>query len=398
MKLLLKNISISILAIAMALATGCDPEDEPNNGGSNNSGGLETTQYTISVTASPTEGGTVSGHGSYEKGQSCTVTATPAPNHTFTCWNENDSLVSTEASYTFEVSCDRSLTAVFTSDGGGSDPLLYNIRISANPIEGGMVSGGGSYEEGQPCTVKASTNTLYTFTNWTENGHIVSDSATYTFTVTCNRNLVANFALLNAGSYVDLGLPSGTLWAACNIGATTPMDYGDFFAWGETEPSSHYGCDNYRYCNGCEYNDNLNLITLTKYCNHADFGYEGFTDHLAMLLPEDDAATIHWGAPWHMPSKEDWEELLDNTTGTMTTLDEVNGLLLTAPNGATLFFPAAGFSTEDRVWYPGYYGSYWTSVLNKEEPDGAWGFVFTSEDGLMGTSFRFCGRSIRAVR
>ena len=396
MKIHKKHLITILLTIAAICMTGCDPDDEDDNG-NNHGGGTTPLQYSISLSASPTEGGTVSGGGSYEKGQPCMITATPATNYTFTRWTENDSLVSTEASYTFEVSCDRSLTAVFTSNGGGSEPIRYYVRVSADPMEGGMVLGGGSYEEGQSCTVKASPNALYTFSNWTENGHIVSDSATYTFTVTCNRNLVANFALFNASAYVDLGLPSGTLWAACNIGADTPLDYGGFFAWGETEPSSYYGCDHYRYCNGCEYNDNLNLITLTKYCNHADFGFEGFVDNLAMLLPEDDAATANWGDRWHMPSKEDWEELLDNTTGTMTTLHEVNGLLLTASNGATLFLPAAGFSTEDLVWYPGFYGSYWTSVLDKEGPDCARGFVFTSEGGLMGTSYRFCGRSVRAV-
>ena len=94
--------------------------------------------------------------------------------------------------------------------------------------------------------------------------------------------------------YVDLGLPSGTLWATCNVGADTPESYGDYFAWGETEPKTTYDWSTYKYCVG-EYD------RLTKYCSDTTYGYNGFTDDLYVLQPSDDAATVNWGEGWRTP-------------------------------------------------------------------------------------------------
>lgn len=118
--------------------------------------------------------------------------------------------------------------------------------------------------------------------------------------------------------YVDLGLPSGTLWATCNVGANAPEEYGDYFAWGEIQPKDYYDESTYQYCIG-SYN------TLTKYCNNSSYGYNGFTDNLTTLQPEDDAATANWGAGWRMPTKGEWEELYNNTTCTWTTQNNVSG-------------------------------------------------------------------------
>ena len=142
--------------------------------------------YTISVSANPTNGGTVTGGGTYQQGQSCTVSATANSGFTFTNWTENGNVVSTNANYTFTVTGNRTLVANFTVQN-------YTISVSANPTNGGTVSGGGTYQQGQSCTVHATANTGYTFTNWTENGNVVSTNANYTFTVTGNRTLVANF-------------------------------------------------------------------------------------------------------------------------------------------------------------------------------------------------------------
>jgi len=146
--------------------------------------------YTVSVSANPTNGGTVSGGGTYQQGQSCTVTATPATGFTFLRWTENGSQVSTNASYTFTVTGNRTLVAQFQAL-----PQNYTITLSANPLLGGTVSGGGTYQQGQSCTVHATANTGYTFTNWTENGNVVSTNANYSFTVNSNRTLVANFQM-----------------------------------------------------------------------------------------------------------------------------------------------------------------------------------------------------------
>lgn len=141
--------------------------------------------------------------------------------------------------------------------------------------------------------------------------------------------------------YVDLGLPSGTLWATYNVGANAPEDYGDYFAWGEIVPKDCCGMNNYQHW----INDNR----LTKYNNNSNYGYNGFTDTLTTLLPEDDAATTNWGAGWRTPTMGEWQELLDNTTTTWTTSNGVYGRLFTATNGETLFMPAAGFHVDELV-------------------------------------------------
>ena len=160
-------------------------------------------------------------------------------------------------------------------------------------------------------------------------------------------------------AYVDLGLPSGLLWATCNIGANAPEEYGDHFAWGETQPKDTYNWSTYQYCMGSE-------NTLTKYCQNSNYGYNGFTDDLTTLLPEDDAATANWGEGWRIPTEEEFLELRSNTTHTWTTQNGVNGHLFTASNGNTLFLPAAGGSTVNGFGAAGYFGYYLSSSLSTD--------------------------------
>lgn len=146
--------------------------------------------YTISATANPANGGSVAGGGSYNYGQSCTLTATPASGYTFVNWTKNGTQVSSNANYTFTVTGSGAYVAHFEVQA----PNTYTISVSSDPSNGGSVSGGGTYEQGQSCTVSATANAGYTFTNWTENGSVVSSNANYTFTVSSNRTLVAHFA------------------------------------------------------------------------------------------------------------------------------------------------------------------------------------------------------------
>ena len=209
------------------------------------------------------------------------------------------------------------------------------------------------------------------------------------YAVTLNGTIYGDelsFTTLNH-EYVDLGLPSGTLWATCNVGAEYPEAYGDYFAWGETVPKSVYDWSTYQYCNG-------GISALTKYCNDASNGYNGFVDNLTILLPEDDAATANWGPGWRMPTKAEWEELYNNTTCTWTTQNNVSGRLFTANNGNSLFLPAAGNS----LFYPGSDGLYWSSSLFAEEPNGAWSFCFSSDDYDTRGVIRIWGLYVRAVR
>ena len=192
--------------------------------------------------------------------------------------------------------------------------------------------------------------------------------------------------------YIDLGLPSGLLWATCNVGADSPEDYGDYFAWGEIQPKDVYNWNTYQYCMG-----STNM--LTKYCNNSSYGLNGFTDNLTTLLPEDDAATANWGADWRMPTKEEWQELYNNTTCTWTTQNGVNGRLYTSNNGNSLFLPAAGCHLNSSHEDAGNHGFFWSSSLYMDYPTSAWYFSFDwgSYYG-MGYYLRYYGRSVRAVR
>ena len=192
-------------------------------------------------------------------------------------------------------------------------------------------------------------------------------------------------------TYVDLGLPSGTLWATCNVGADTPEDYGDYFAWGEIQPKDTYNWSTYQYCMG-SYN------TLTKYCYSSSYGYNGFTDNLTTLLPEDDAATANWGSGWRMPTKEEFQELSNNTTVTWTQQNGINGRLFTASNGNSLFLPAAGCRWDDELGYVGHDGNYWSSSLNSDNPRYAWYLFFDSGYGSATNPYRIFGFSVRPVR
>ena len=200
-----------------------------------------------------------------------------------------------------------------------------------------------------------------------------------------------------AHEYVDLGLPSGLLWATCNVGADSPEDYGDYFAWGETQPKDTYDWSTYQYCTGGNYYHPFYNM-FTKYCTDANYGYNGFTDNLTTLLPEDDAAMANWGGEWRMPTEGEWWELYNNTIVIWTTQNGVNGRLFTATNGKSLFLPAAGYYNGSSLLSAGNYGNYWSSSLDTSFPYGAWDVYFFSDSYYMRDGSRNCGRSVRAVR
>ena len=166
--------------------------------------------YNITVSANPTTGGSVSGGGTnIAHGTSVTVNANPNACYNFVNWTENGTQVSTNASYNFTATTNRTLVANFTLK-------TYNIAATANPTIGGSVSGGGTVNCGSTVTLTATPNIGYDFVNWTENGTQVSTNATYTFTASTNRTLVANFTLKTYNIIATAGAngtinPSGTI-------------------------------------------------------------------------------------------------------------------------------------------------------------------------------------------
>ncbi len=204
---------------------------------------------------------------------------------------------------------------------------------------------------------------------------------------------IYNILLGNVHEYVDLGLPSGTLWATTNIGADNPEDYGDYFAWGETTPKDVYNWSTYKWCNGSN-------NTLTKYCFDSSYGYNGFVDNKTELDPEDDAATANWGPEWCMPTKEQQDEVQDYCTSEWTTRNGVNGRLFTSTiNGASLFLPAAGYrGYYGELYFAGSDGYSWSRTLGASRPYYAYFLSFGS--GYMCWNYlnRLIGQSVRAVR
>jgi uncharacterized repeat protein (TIGR02543 family) len=158
--------------------------------------------YTVTATASPTAGGTVTGSGTYPVGQSATVTATANSGYLFFGWYKDSTKVSTNKSYTFTVTENVTLTAKFS-------PLSmnYTVTATANPSEGGTVSGGGSYSAGKTATVTATPKSGWHFIGWFEDNVKVSDNASYSFTVTENATLTAKFVKDNPTQNAKLNMP-----------------------------------------------------------------------------------------------------------------------------------------------------------------------------------------------
>ena len=193
----------------------------------------------------------------------------------------------------------------------------------------------------------------------------------------------------NGHEYVDLGLPSGLKWATCNVGAAQPEEYGDFFAWGETQPKDYYDWSTYKWCNSSD-------TTLTKYCiNNSSWGT---VDIKTTLDAEDDAASVCWGGAWRMPDQEEQNELRNNCTWTWITQNGVNGFKVTGFNGNSIFLPAAGLRYGSSLDYVGNYGGFWSSSLYTDGRD-ACGLYFI--DGFVLSyaldARRCAGISVRPV-
>ena len=192
--------------------------------------------------------------------------------------------------------------------------------------------------------------------------------------------------LENGHDYVDLGL--SVKWATCNVGASKPEDYGDYFAWGETTAKTTYSWSTYKYCNG-SYN------TLTKYNNSSSYGS---VDNKTVLDKEDDAAAVNWGGAWRMPTKAEQDELREQCTWTWTTQNGVNGYKVTSKsNGNSIFLPAAGDRSNSDLDYAGSYGYYWSSSLYTGHPDYAYDLRFYSDNVDWSDSSRYYGQSVRPV-
>ena len=187
--------------------------------------------------------------------------------------------------------------------------------------------------------------------------------------------------------FVDLGL--SVKWATCNVGAEKPEDFGDYFAWGETEPKERYTWETYKYCKGTKY-------SLTKYCKKSKYGDNSFTDNKGVLDLVDDAAYVNWGGPWRMPTKAEQDELREKCKWEWSNLNGVKGYKVIGPNGNSIFLPAVGVMTEQGVCLSDS-GNIWSSEVLGYSPYNVYDIGFYSDDVLKNVSHRNCGQSVRPV-
>lgn len=192
--------------------------------------------------------------------------------------------------------------------------------------------------------------------------------------------------------YVDLGLSVN--WATCNIGASSAIEYGDYYAWGETEPKTEYYWQNYKWCNGSPRG-------LTKYCTQNNYGKNYFCDEKNTLDLEDDVAHVKWGGSWRMPTQIELKELRDNCTWSWRTLNGVYGCLITSnKTGFTdrsIFLPAAGCRHDYRLEGVGSYIYYWSSSLDDWNYEPSYASCMYFSYNKIGGYERFIGLSVRPV-
>lgn len=218
-------------------------------------------------------------------------------------------------------------------------------------------------------------DTIYNFVNWNVlDDNIVEVPSKYEF--------------------VDLGLPSGTLWASCNVGAEKPEDFGLYFAWGETEgyegitDEKQFSWSDYKLCGGSS-------STLTKYNNNSSYGT---VDNLTTLEQVDDAAYTS-DKTCRMPTKSDFEELTANTTSVWETLNGVNGRRFTSKtSGNSIFVPAASYCSNGSVNSVGSGGYLWSSSLSERDSRRAWYLDFNSDGASVRNIGRYYGFTVRAIK
>ena len=168
---------------------------------------ISVSQFTVNLSSNPLIGGTTTGAGSFNSGASVSVTATPGVGYTFTNWTEGTNIVSSSSNYTFTIIANRTLVANFTA----IPPSQFAVNLSSNPPTGGTTTGGGSFNSGASVSVTATPNVGYTFANWTEGLIVVSSGSNYTFTISGNRTLVANFTAIVSTYTLNVTAVNGTV-------------------------------------------------------------------------------------------------------------------------------------------------------------------------------------------
>ena len=320
------------------------------------------------------------------------IDVVPGEDCNFIGWfnGESETPVSTKNRHEIIVNEDVSLTAKF-------EKKTVEVRVWVKDDFGGKAIISNNNEDwirikiGETVTLRAVPDDGFVFGCWTtSSGKFISNEATYTFVVEKNTHILAKYfkkTFKDGYEYVDLGLSSGLKWAAYNVGATKPEEYGGYYACGETEEKSNYDWITYKWCNGSG-------DTMGKYCTNSSYGT---VDNKTTLDPEDDVAHVKWGGDWRMPTRAEQDELRNECTWEWITQNGVNGYRVTGPNGNSIFLPAAGFRAGTDIYYRGDYGYYWSSSLNSYYSNNACYLYFYGNNFIWGYDYRCDGRSVRPV-
>ena len=262
-----------------------------------------------------------------------------------------------------------------TEENGGNqnenpDPVTYTLTVLSNDEEMGTVTGGGTYAIGAEATLTATPNVGYCFVRWNDDN---TDNPRK-LSVMSNLEITAIFDYAVSGvennlEYVDLGLPSGLKWATCNVGASAPEEYGNYYSWGETETKTDYQESTYTY-----------------------------TESPSVLPLDKDAAAVNMGGAWRMPTDAEWLELKDNCTWTWEMSNDKGGYRITSKtNGYSIYLPAAGGYFNTLLYGTGTYGAYCSSSLNTDNPSTAYGIFFDSANINIIPGARNFGVAVRGV-
>ena len=296
---------------------------------------------------------------------------------------------------TFNIDAPKPITGslYISSTPSGADILIDGERIGqVTPyLFNNILTGNHVVALSLTDYVQVSQNITITQGN-TENIKFSLEKQTYNTTVSAQTALLDNNTngSENGHEYVDLGL--SVKWATCNVGATKPEDYGDYFAWGETTTKSSYTWSDLTYCLDSRGEK------FSKYVSKSSYGT---VDNKTTLELNDDAARVNWGGKWRMPTATEFDELLNNCTWTWTTLNGVKGYKVTGKNKGytdkSIFLPAAGCRAYGNLNSAGSSGSYWSSSLITSYSDNAYGLLFSSDYYRRYTYYRFYGHSVRPV-
>ena len=261
------------------------------------------------------------------------------------------------------------LGAKITIDGkecGETPNIIDNLLIGTHKV---TVSKPGYADSAVDIVIKEGETTEQTVTLQRlpqNSGNIVGNNSGNV------QNHASETGTINGHEYVDLGLPSGVKWATCNVGASKPEEYGNYYAWGETSTKSSY--------------TENNSVTYGK--NFSDIGGN----------PAYDVARKQWGSPWRLPTKAEFNELLNNCTWTWTEQNGIKGCKVTSKkNGNSIFLPAAGWRDGTSLYYKGIHGCYWSSTPRESSSSSAYYLDFNSVSHCTYWNRRYFGQSVRPV-